>query len=300
MGKAPYQDVWRDGKLVKKGRRDCAGRFDTITAALKPFAPASVADIGGWDGYFARRFHEAGLTATIVERRNVPDLGGIAHVQIDIDADNINELWRHDAMLALAVLHHLPDWEDVYARLRAMCDVLVVEPAVPAEASPERPQSPTLIETGPRIGPVHDRVLADGDAIGTTSGPNDIDRPLVLIRNTWDGEVEDGSGLAAPYMENVDEGHWEPLGYQPHPGTLNLKVGQSGKRWTGNLPGAVDRSTEKLPGPYWPVTLCSEAGEVDGHVRHSRARTAVECVAPVNLRDELGVANGDTVTLRVR
>ncbi len=58
MGRPPYQDKWRDGELVEKGRRECADRFAAIAEELGEVR--HVVDVGGWDGYFARRFVEAG------------------------------------------------------------------------------------------------------------------------------------------------------------------------------------------------------------------------------------------------
>lgn len=54
MSRPPYQDRWRDGRLVVKGRRECAARFDAIAAHVGPVE--TLVDVGGWDGYFARRF----------------------------------------------------------------------------------------------------------------------------------------------------------------------------------------------------------------------------------------------------
>lgn len=299
MAKRPYQDTWRDGKLVAKGRRDCEGRYQAIRQLLDEHQPASVADIGGWDGYFSRRIAEAfDARVTLVEQRNVPDLdgAGITHRKMVVDADNVEQIGRHDVILALAVLHHIPQWEAVYERLRTLCDLLIVESADPAEAAEGRKLTPTLVATRPQIAPVFERTVADGARFHTTSGPNGVDRPLLAIHNSWSGTAEDGSGRAAPYMADCDEGHWNPLGYQPHPGTLNVRVGADGREWVSRLPRPIDRSTEKLPGPYWPVTI----NGVDGHVRLSRSKVTVECVAPQPLRDTLGIVNGDTVTVAPR
>lgn len=291
----PYQDIWRNGQLVTKGRRECSRRFDLISSAVGDVG--SLADVGGWDGYFARRFAESGVErVTLVEQRAVPDVDAIEHLRITVDATNVETVGRHDAILALAVLHHMPDWQHVYERFRALSRTLVAEVAHPDEVADGRPLTPTLIETRPRIPGIYERLLDDGEVVGWTSGPNGVDRPIVQVRNTVTGSVESGSGLAAPYMAEVNEGHWDALGYRPQPGTLNVNVGRAGKSWTKKLPGPVERSADKLPGPYWPVTV----NGIEGHVRLSRSRTAVELVAPVNLRDELNLTNGDEVEIAVR
>jgi hypothetical protein len=116
------------------------------------------------------------------------------------------------------------------------------------------------------------------------------------------GVVEAGSGKASTFMRlsDIPQGHWDELGYIPFPGTLNLNVGEEGRGWVTKLPGGVGKSTDNLPGPYWPI--CLRAGKKvynNAHVRVSRSKTTVEVVAPVNLRQALGVYNGDEVTLDI-
>lgn len=294
----PYQDVWRDGQLIRKGRRECAERFAAIAGRIGR-TPESLADIGGWDGYFARRFHEAGCErVTLVEPRNVANLpDGVTHIQGHVDETTVNGLQPHDVVLALAVLHHIEAWEGVYAELRRRCRLLVVEVAHPAEVAVGARLSPTLRDTEHRIGPVHERLTTDGDVFATTPGPNGPTRPLVAVDNLWSGRVTSGRGVAHDLMANVDPGAWAPLGYAPAPGTLNLEVGMAGKRWVRHLPGGVGiDSGAPLGDTYWPVTIAG----VPGHLRLSRARTVVEAVAPVSLRRVCALSDGDTVEIRPR
>lgn len=287
----PYQDRWRDGVLVEKGRRECGGRFLAIAGHVGEVA--TVVDVGGWDGYFSRRFAEAGAAATLIEPRRVTDLPAeVTHRQERVDASTVFP--PVDVALALAVLHHMGDWEVVYGNLRRSCDVLVVEAAHPDELLGDL--SPTLVETGDRIGPIYERVMRDGVEIADTPGPNGIRRPIVAIGNRVIGEVEDGLGRATEIMTNRPDGFWTPLDYCPHPGTLNVRVGAAGKRWVRNLPDPVllDDEDGGPAGPYWPVTVDG----IDGHVRCSKSRTTVEVVAPVRLRDVLPC--DEPVTLRVR
>lgn len=285
----PYQDKWRDGQMVVKGRRECAERFAAIATELGSIY--TLIDVGGWDGYFARRFAEAGVDATLIEPRNAADLpDGVDHLQVRVDGST--EFPRCDAALALAVLHHMPDWEQVLANLRRRSRTLIVEVAVPEELDGEL--SPTLVETGDRIGPIHELLSDIGRTFATTPGPNGVRRPLIAVQNRWSGTVEDGRGVAS---ENHFEGDW-PLGYDPVPGTLNVRVGRSGASWVRRLPGGVEFDPHKLPGPYFPATITMPDGRVaSGHVRTSGARATVEVVAPVNLREEYGLENGDEVEL---
>lgn len=278
MSRPPYQDQWRDGRLVVKGRRECAARFDAIAEHVGPVE--TLCDVGGWDGYFARRFAEAGARSTLIEPRNVADLPtGVEHRQERVDAGTVFP--DVDVTLALAVLHHMPDWEQVYEAMRRSCRTLVVEVAHPDEM--DGPLSPTLVETGHRIGPIHERVLDEGELVAETPGPNGVARPIVAVANTWTGTVEDGKGRATEVMANRPAGFFAPLGYHPHPGTLNVRVGRAGKSWVKRLPGPVTLDGEGggSAGPYWPISIDG----VDGHVRTSRAQATVEVVAPVRLRD---------------
>lgn len=288
MGRPPYQDKWRDGRLVEKGRRECAGRFEMIADEVGPVD--RLIDVGGWDGYFARRFAEAGATVDLFEPRNVADIPArVTHIQTRVDAST--EFPRCDVALALAVLHHMPDWADVLTNLRRASRTLIVETAVPAELDGEL--SPTLIETGDRIAPIHDLLADIGRTFASTPGPNGVTRPLIAVRNRQSGTVEDGRGVASEH--HVTD--W-PLGYEPVPGTLNVRVGRQGAAWVRRLPNGVEFDPYKLPGPYFPVTITMPDGRVErGHVRTSGARAAVEIVAPVNLRDEFALTNGDEVEL---
>lgn len=291
MARAPYQDVWRDGRLVTSGRRECAERFELIAGTAGD--ASSVLDVGGWDGYFPRRFAEAGWSATLVEPRNVAELpAGVVHRQERVDASTGFD--RHDLALALSVLHHMEDWPSVYENLRRASTLLIVETPNPVELDGDL--SPTLIETGHRIAPIHERVLDEGDQIGVTPGPNGVDRPIVAVHNATTGVVEAGLGRATEVMDGRPEEFWGRLGYAPVAGTLNVRVGQAGKRWVQRLPGPVNM-TDEAPGgsigPYWPVSV----GGVDAHVRCSKSRTTVEVVAPVHLRDALDLSDGDRVPL---
>lgn len=291
MPKRPYQDRWRDGRLIEKGRRECAERFAAIAGHVGEVA--SVVDVGGWDGYFSRRFAEAGAAVTLIEPRTVRDLpNSVTHRQERVDASTVFP--PVDVSLALAVLHHMDDWEAVYGNLRRSCDVLVVEAAHPDELLGAL--SPTLIETGDRIAPTYERVTRDGVEIADTTGPNGIRRPIVAVDNRVTGAAEDGLGRATGVMGERPDDFWGPLGYLPHPGTLNVRVGAAGKRWVRNLPDPVTLDNEGggSAGPYWAVTV----NDIPGHVRCSRSRTTVELVAPVRLRDVLDA--DEPVSLRVR
>lgn len=283
---ASYQDIWRDGKLQSRGKRDCAARYKIIRPALEKHLGKgfTVADVGGWDGYFGIRLTEdLNATAVNIDQRN-RDLP-IEHRQLKVTADNVSQVGAHDAILALSVLHHMDDWRDVYQSLRDQSRLLVVELAHPDEATTAKVDGAAR-----NTGPSYEQVMADGQVLGSTKGPNGVDRPLVLVRNAVWGTVEDGSGRAAPL---ISEGDFTALGYQPYPGTLNVRVGVEARHWLASQPHQVipsGRSDDR----YVPVTVRG----VDCHASFQRARAVVELLAPFNLRKQLGLVNGDTVEIR--
>src|SRR5690606_39545601 len=89
--------------------------------------------------------------------------------------------------------------------------------------------SDLVAETKHRIVPLWERMEADGEVFATTPGPNGIDRPLFAVSNVITGTVEDGTGHATVETAERPHGWWEPLGYEPAPGTLNIRVPGAGR-----------------------------------------------------------------------
>lgn len=291
--KKPYQDQWRDGRLVQRGRRECAARYAAIRAVLERELGRGfrVADVGGWDGYFPRRLAEdLGAAAVNVDSR--PASPGVSHQRLHVTADNVGEIGEHDAILLLSVLHHMPDWEAVYESLKAQATLLIVEVCHPDEALGD---SPVMLQTRERICPQYERIAADASELVCESvalDPPHHARPTLLVRCAARGTVEKGKGRAAPLMADED---WSSLGYAPYPGTLNLNVGVRAHDWLESLPG-VEAPGLKRSTHYVPVRIA----EIDCHVHFSRAKATVELVAPVCLRDALDLNDGDRVTVRPR
>jgi CTP-dependent riboflavin kinase len=96
----------------------------------------------------------------------------------------------------------------------------------------------------------------------------------------------------------------EKLGFKPYPGTLNIKIS------TDKLPEIEvlenDKGLEFIPpdatfcsGKAFPVSIAGvrcaiimPAAEVRVH-----GKDIVEVIAPINLKETLGVADGDSITL---
>lgn len=330
--KTPYQDIWRDGKLVRRGRRDCAGRYEAIRETLERELGTgfTVADVGGWDGYFPIRLAEdLDATAENIDPRRI---NLRCHRQLKVTAETVGKVGYHDAILCLSVLHHMPDWREVYEGLKAQCRVLIVEVCHPDEAAGD---SPVMQETGDRIAPIFEAVSVDAEDILCESPCLDdprILRPTYLIRGTGApafriisdsmtdgpeltvigdegpervivGVVESGSGKAAKLMQEADL-DWSPLGYEPFPGTLNVAVTAEDRDYLKSRAGVkapgLRRSTH-----YVPARIASERGDVDGHVHFARSpagrpEKVIEIVAPVALRSLLGLEDGRQLEVRPR
>jgi CTP-dependent riboflavin kinase len=107
-------------------------------------------------------------------------------------------------------------------------------------------------------------------------------RPLI-------GTVTSGFGLA---RAEHGRGVWEGFGYEPVPGTLNLKVAGSLPGWlTSRTPARWLADRREHMTVFWPARI----GAVDVHVRQNLTAPQVEVVAAVHLRTVLGLADGDEV-----
>jgi len=126
----------------------------------------------------------------------------------------------------------------------------------------------------------------------------DEDAPRVVV-----GVVESGTGKAAELM-GEDDLDWSPLGYDPFPGTLNVAVAAEDRDYLKSLAGVKAPGLRRSP-HYVPVRIASERGDVDGHVHFARSpagrpEKVIELVAPVGLRDLLGLGDGDAVEVGSR
>ncbi|MDY6768951.1 MAG: DUF120 domain-containing protein [Candidatus Nanohaloarchaea archaeon] len=122
------------------------------------------------------------------------------------------------------------------------------------------------------------------------------------------GEVVSGLGRGAAYvgMDTYQERFEDVLGFSPFPGTLNIVVDEEAKE---ALKAAAER--ERIEGfekdgerfsavDAFPVTVETvEAALLEMEVTDHPPEVA-EIVAPQNLRDELALEDGDTVTCRPR
>jgi len=174
-----YQDVWRDGTLVRRGRRDCAERYGLILPYLQGKVEPGfrLLDVGGWEGYFTRRLVEdMRADAVMWEPRSAPDVKGFTHVEASMNSGNVDNVGRPDVTLLLSVLHHMPDWENIFRALRERSRIVIVELAHEDEAALVRGVPDAERLTGETY-----RGITGGTLLGMVAGPNGVDRPVLAF-----------------------------------------------------------------------------------------------------------------------
>ncbi len=130
------------------------------------------------------------------------------------------------------------------------------------------------------------------------------------LRTHWElsGKVVDGTGKAAYFtqLDWVQEQCYTKLGFRPYPGTLNLEVAEK------SLPVVeVLRREEGIclvpPDPEYcaarvlPILVGTVTGAliVPEASVNIHGRKIIEVLAPVRLKDALGVHEGEWITLDI-
>lgn len=134
-----YQDVYLRGVTTPSGDRRCAQRYAIVRSVVKAFTrQVTVWDIGANLGYFGCRLaDEFGAVSVMVEqRRGILDvcqqnaLPTTIALQRSISVTELSELaaCEHaDVVLAMNVLHHMPDWRDALTALLEMGESIIIE-----------------------------------------------------------------------------------------------------------------------------------------------------------------------------
>ena len=134
---------------------------------------------------------------------------------------------------------------------------------------------------------------------------------------TLSGAVTSGMGEGSHYisLSGYMEQFEQRLGYEPFPGTLNVELDDDSVRTRAGMdalePVGIDgwEDDERTYGPAfcWPATVERDASDArtyeTAHViapeRTHHGADQLELIAPVKLRDELGLDDGDTLTIHV-
>jgi riboflavin kinase len=119
-------------------------------------------------------------------------------------------------------------------------------------------------------------------------------------RPSFKGKVVTGLGEGQYYisLDGYRRQFAEKLGFEPYPGTLNLKLKEPFPQHEGsavNIAGFKDASRTFGGGKCYPVRIGGVEAAVIRPDRSSYPLNLVEIIAPVNLRKTLGLKDGDEV-----
>jgi riboflavin kinase len=131
---------------------------------------------------------------------------------------------------------------------------------------------------------------------------------------TLEGTVTSGMGEGRHYISlpGYMEQFSERLGYEPFAGTLNVELVEESVRARAGMSsldavqidGWEDDDRTFGPATCYAATIESDDDSFDtAHIivpdRTHHDETQLEVIAPAKLREELGLADGDTITVRV-
>ncbi len=152
----------------------------------------------------------------------------------------------------------------------------------------------------------------------TEQGKEKLERVLIDLETAFaeprdkiviEGIITHGLGEGAYYVDIYADRFEEALGFRPYPGTLNVKVtndeGRSSVKAMRKMVPLVVTGFVHEGRTFGDVTCYRVRvnGEINAAVvvaqRTHHSTDILEVIAPVNLREELGLEDGSTVTLSV-
>lgn len=279
-----YQPRWQDGKQTSPGTRESAFRYEAIKPVLQSISqPFSMIDLGAHSGYFSIRVAEdfdCWIMAVDKERFSI-DSERIQTAQARIDEAYLLDLPRPDVVLALSVLHHLPDWQDSYRAMRRLAkQALIMEVPHPEERLKYVPNRHSLQ-------PIYDRVVTSSIALLGTSPATrqpELTRELHLVPPLIVGRMFGGSGTHSKMQERYGSFFEAHLGYRPYPGSLNLKLDRPLDFGSPHSELIVGRKRDYQ---FWQARILGV--EAPAHMMIPGKRgwpESVELLSPVRLRDQ--------------
>ena len=119
-------------------------------------------------------------------------------------------------------------------------------------------------------------------------------------RLSFKGRVTTGLGEGQYYisLDGYRKQFVEKLGFEPYPGTLNLKLKEPFVQHEAsavNITGFKDASRTFGGGKCYPVNIDGVKAAIIRPDRSSYPLNLVEIIAPVNLRKTLGLKDGDEI-----
>lgn len=130
---------------------------------------------------------------------------------------------------------------------------------------------------------------------------------------SFEGRVISGMGEGAYYMSlgGYRKQFYEKLGYEPYPGTLNVKlvdkIFKDARREIGKYPSVFIDGFSDVKRTYgW--AKCYRADINDGAIRNAAVlvlerthydESTLEIIAPVSIKDTIGIHNGDKIRVKM-
>lgn len=139
-----YQTIYSKGKVVQEGVRECSQRYETLKKVFSRYnRPFSILDIGANFGYFSiRAAEDFGATAVMIQGppqskkvlRGLCEENGNLNLTVlskRVSAEelhNLSKCERFDVVLALNVLHHIPNnWKLGCESVMDLGDTIIFE-----------------------------------------------------------------------------------------------------------------------------------------------------------------------------
>jgi riboflavin kinase, archaea type len=120
------------------------------------------------------------------------------------------------------------------------------------------------------------------------------------------GIVTRGLGEGAFFMslDNYKKEIQEKLGFEAFPGTLNIKPNENWKELLEKNDKIIINGFEK-DGKEFGTVNCFKAkiNDVDGAIiipEINKHKDIIEFIAPINLKSELNIQDGDKVTIKIQ
>ncbi|MFZ2455005.1 MAG: DUF120 domain-containing protein [Candidatus Altiarchaeia archaeon] len=117
------------------------------------------------------------------------------------------------------------------------------------------------------------------------------------------GTISRGMGEGAYYISEYAEEIKNKLGYKPFPGTLNVKVSEPlslDRLLTGTIKGFKKKNRTFGSIRYAPMCVSAKGQSVDCHIivpARTHHKDVLEIISQCNLREKLGVSDGDVVNV---